>query len=230
MQFGNFDEFPYGAHLSWKSIWHSWGNSQLQANAEAAIAFGIENKSGWINSAEREALGLYGRILTDGFIREFSLGEGGEVKRFPQISYDIRTITVGLIRLFEATSDTIYAKMAGIASSWFFGNNPVEEWMYDPETGRCFDGIDDSISINRNSGAESTIEALYTILEVGQYPIAVQYHNVKLKRRGALTFNGKSYPYAVYQNKTEEDFAVVMNGIKKSVEFVTIDKLNQYSN
>ena len=44
--------------------------------------------------------------------------------------------------------------------------------MYDPETGRCFDGILSETEINKNSGAESTIEALYAILEIEANPVA----------------------------------------------------------
>jgi len=32
--------------------------------------------------------------------------------------------------------------------------------MYDPKTGRCYDGIVSKNNVNKNSGAESTIEAL----------------------------------------------------------------------
>ena len=35
--------------------------------------------------------------------------------------------------------------------------------MYDPATGRCYDGINSPVDINRNSGAESTIEALLAL-------------------------------------------------------------------
>jgi hypothetical protein len=51
-------------------------------------------------------------------------------------------------------------------TAWFFGNNPAAMQMYDPKTGRGFDGILSATEINRNAGAESTIEALYAILEV----------------------------------------------------------------
>ena len=37
--------------------------------------------------------------------------------------------------------------------------------MYDHETGRCFDGINARNSINKNSGAESTIECLLAYLD-----------------------------------------------------------------
>ena len=47
-----------------------------------------------------------------------------------------------------------------------FGKNDTKESLYHPETSHCFDGIDDEQKINKNSGAESTIEALLTLIMV----------------------------------------------------------------
>jgi hypothetical protein len=44
--------------------------------------------------------------------------------------------------------------------------------MYHPENGRCYDGINADGSINLNSGAESTIEALLALLAIEQNPLA----------------------------------------------------------
>ena len=63
------------------------------------------------------------------------------------------------------TGDEKYKARAIKAMSWLSGTNSQSAMMYDSETGRTYDGIDDS-GVNRNSGAESTIEALLTILEM----------------------------------------------------------------
>jgi hypothetical protein len=42
--------------------------------------------------------------------------------------------------------------------------------MYSISTGVCFDGISSPTSVNQNSGAESTIEALLAIQEVEGSP------------------------------------------------------------
>jgi len=47
--------------------------------------------------------------------------------------------------------------------------------MYDSATGRCFDGIRGASEINRNSGAESTIEALMALVELDAYPEALHF-------------------------------------------------------
>lgn len=56
-----------------------------------------------------------------------------------------------------------YLDLASQLAMWFFGENPAHEWMYDPETGRGYDGINSPTDINRNAGAESTIEALLSL-------------------------------------------------------------------
>jgi hypothetical protein len=54
--------------------------------------------------------------------------------------------------------------------------------IYDPATGRCFDGIRDSTTINKNSGAESTIEALGTLLEVEHYDLSRRFLHARKVR------------------------------------------------
>jgi len=69
--------------------------------------------------------------------------------------------------------------LGGITASWLTGNNAAGIAIYDSATGRCFDGINDSTSVNKNSGAESTIECLYTLIEISNNPIAKKYLEFK---------------------------------------------------
>ncbi len=54
---------------------------------------------------------------------------------------------------------------------WLFGRNVANYIMYDSSTGRCYDGIDSSRVVNKNSGAESTIEALLILNEIEKFPL-----------------------------------------------------------
>lgn len=166
MQNGDVRTYPFGLHRSWETMWHAWGNGQTQVLADAGKV--LKNKR-MIASAKREADGFYSRLLMQGFKREFDVADSSKNREFEQIAYDIRPIVIGLIRLYEATNERKYLTMAQIAGSWFFGNNAVNVQMYDPATGRCFDGIHSYTEYNKNSGAESTIEALNAIIELEQY-------------------------------------------------------------
>ena len=61
-------------------------------------------------------------------------------------------------------------RLAGITAGWFFGANRAGEPMYDPATGVTFDGIAADGTINRNSGAESTIHGLLSMLALDENP------------------------------------------------------------
>lgn len=169
MQDGDGKTPPYGLHRSWETQWHMWGNGQTQALAAAGVML---HDTAMIASAVREARGWYGRLLMDGYLKDCDVAGKTPAEEYEQIAYGVRPMAVGLIRLYEATGDTGYLLMAGLAASWLTGNNPAARAMYDPATGRCYDGIRDSLTLNLNSGAESTIEALYTLIEVERYPAA----------------------------------------------------------
>ncbi len=176
MQDGNASTYPYGLHRSWETMWHMWGNGQTQALAIAGLLF---NDSSMIQSAEREAQGFYSRLLIQGYVKELDVAHPDSNFNREQIAYGIRPIAVGLLRLYDATRNESYLKMAGLAASWLFGNNIVHQQMYNSHNGICFDGIMDSLTFNRNSGAESTIEALHTLVEIDRYPIAKKYLTYK---------------------------------------------------
>ena len=170
-RFGDLATFPYGGHASWAGGWHGWGNSQTQALAEAA-RLGLAE--GALASAEAEAQSLTARLLVEGWLHYLDYATG-EALTFEQIAYDVRPAAVGLVRLFEATGDRRYAVMAGLAAAWFHGANPAGATMADPATGRGYDGILSPDRTNPNAGAESTIEAQFTLLEVAAHPEAAAW-------------------------------------------------------
>jgi len=211
MQDGDVKTFPYGMHRSWETTWHMWGNGQTQALATIGQKLGERSM---IVSAEREAIGWYSRLIIGGFLKEMDLRSPEKKAAFEQIAYGVRPMAVGLLRLRDATGKREYLVMAGLAASWLFGNNALNQPMYDPATGRCFDGIQDSTTMNRNSGAESTIEALLTILEVGEYPEAEKYLHYKKARQGATA----RYIYGVFSGKQGEEVTLALDLMEGSVK------------
>ncbi|WP_412063681.1 hypothetical protein [Rubrivirga sp. IMCC45206] len=172
LRFGDLATAPYGGHASWSGGWHGWGNSQTQALAEAAH-LGLAGPDA-LASARGEAESLYAHLLVEGWLHHLD-DETGEAVRFEQIAYDVRPAAVGLTRLFEVTGDERFAVMAGLAAAWFHGLNPAGATMADPATGRGYDGVLGPDRTNPNAGAESTIEAQFTLLEVGAHPEAAAW-------------------------------------------------------
>ena len=212
MQDGDIKKSPHGLHRSWQTMWHMWGNGQTQALATAGK---ILHNERMIHSAEREANGFYSRLLIEGFMKELDVADSSKTLDYDQIAYGVRPMAAGLIRLYETTKNKNYLTMAGLAASWLFGNNPPGQIMYDTLTGRCFDGIRDSATVNKNSGAESTIEALHTLIELERYPTARKYYFYKRIRNESK----RRYLYAVFEDRDRNELTLGLD-LNKSNLFV----------
>lgn len=186
---GDLATFPYGGHASWPGSWHGWGNSQTQALAEAAAA-GLTDPSA-LASARGEAETLYAHLLVEGWRHEMHYPTGG-ARTFEQIAYMVRPVAVGLLRLHEATGETHYATLAGLAASWLTGNNVAAAVMADPATGRGYDGIQSPTSVNPNAGAESTIEAQFTLLEVSRVAVAARWLGAVAGAPATVVLDGRT--------------------------------------
>ena len=183
MQEGGGFVFPYGAILSWENSWHAWGSSQSYALLKA---YEITKDVKYLGAAIDEINGFYNYLLRENFTSEFSLKKVDsrnmitDEKRFPQIAYGIRPMIYAMITAAEIKSDTSYAVQAAKAAGWFFGNNPAKKAMYDTKTGVCFDGILSTTELNKNSGAESTIEALLSLLMIQNNHTSLNYIHKKI--------------------------------------------------
>jgi len=165
---------PWGAHLDGPGAdWHAWGARTPEALAMAQNAFG---RLAYGASARKEADGMWGRFLLAGRIPSM-VAPDGAATWYPQIAYGIGSIVDGYLALADISTDPRYAVFAGLAAGWFVGANPARLSMYDEKTGRSFDGIDGPtpLLVNRNAGAESTIEALLALQRVTSNPDAAEY-------------------------------------------------------
>lgn len=174
-QYGDAGTPPYYAFLSWQNYWHAWGNSQAYALLYAGR---ILEHQPFTEAGLNEVRHFYPYCIAQGFIHEFKVVKNGDntvltdVKPFSQIAYNIRPMVFASLEAFAVTDDEQYARTAGQLASWFFGNNPAKQHMYNPATGRTFDGIGSPTEVNRNSGAESTIEALLALQAIESVPEA----------------------------------------------------------
>ena len=51
------------------------------------------------------------------------------------------------------------------AFDWFLGQNVLQQWLYDPSTGGCRDGLH-ADRVNRNQGAEATLSFPLALCEM----------------------------------------------------------------
>ncbi|NWF90615.1 MAG: hypothetical protein HXY50_14275 [Ignavibacteriaceae bacterium] len=172
MQEGNENIFPFGAFLSWENIWHAYGNSQSYALLKA---YQLLNNTRYKTASLLEINNFFSYLIEQQFLNEiifskfYTITLPNEIKTFPQIAYGIRPMVFALLSAYELENDKKYFDKALNIASWFFGSNYPKIQMYDTSTGRCFDGITGIDEINMNSGAESTIEALLSLIEIEKH-------------------------------------------------------------
>ena len=170
MQKGDETNPPYYAFLSWQNGWHAWGNSQADALIDAGR---VLNKKEYINAAVNEIKYFYPWLIGKGFYSDFHAVKDdnnnssfSDTTKFAQIAYGIRPLIFSCMNAYDILKDSLFLNTAISAVKWFFMNNPADALMYDPQTGRGYDGIIATGKINTNSGAESTIESLLSILRL----------------------------------------------------------------
>ena len=173
---------PWGARLDRPgAAWHAWGARSTAALASAAV---VLDRPDFLVAARQEADGLWSRFLLAGqFASE--VAPDGTAKWFPQIAYGVSPVVEGYLAIAEATGERKYAVLAGLAGAWLLGANSAVAVMYDERTGRAFDGIDgpSPAEVNRNSGAESTIESLLALQSVTRNADATGYLRYRLVRQ-----------------------------------------------
>lgn len=166
MQKGDAGAYPYGMYLSWRNTWHAWGNDQAYAMLLAGEAL---DRKDYVASALKEVDNFYPYLLKNGFAESIQIradnGVYREVSRnaYPQIAYGVRPMIFASLKAHALTKDAKYKTLAAELGTWLTGRNDAGMPMYDPATGIVFDGIVARAQVNRDSGAESTIEALLAL-------------------------------------------------------------------
>jgi hypothetical protein len=175
MQKGDSANIPYYAFLSWQNIWHAYGNIQSYSLLKASSFL---DRKDLFNAALNEIDYFYDYLIKEKHMSTFTLGIDKDhfqfvtYQKFSQIAYNFRPMIYSCLEAFRMTNDSVYAIKAGEITSWFLGYNIANQQMYFNSTGICYDGINSETSVNKNSGAESTIEALLALLAIENNPIA----------------------------------------------------------
>jgi hypothetical protein len=187
---GNARRWPMGAIRPWalsRSVWHAWGGMMPAALARASRVLGDPRLR---HGAVRDSFTFDPWLLTSGGPDNGRLPTRGDAS---QIAYGADSRLQGLVATARVARRPAARKLAGIVGAWFFGANPAGEAMYDPATGRTFDGISGSGEINRNSGAESTIHGLLSMIALDQNPRIARLAGTAdiVQRRGTLTLEAE---------------------------------------
>jgi len=96
------------------------------------------------------------------------LQKGQEAGRFGEQPIDVAYTIMTLSKFYDVFMDEEYHKKMIIAFDWFLGDNRLHQIIYNPCTGGCYDGLEET-HVNLNQGAESTVSYLMARLTVEKY-------------------------------------------------------------
>ncbi|MDQ3709948.1 MAG: hypothetical protein M3387_11715, partial [Actinomycetota bacterium] len=191
MPLGTAQRWPFGAVMPWaqsRSVWHAWGDQMAGSLATAAAVTG--NRA-WLRTAVGEVGRFTPHLLVQAGPQQGWLPAPADTT---QIAYGADATLQNLLRVADATGRNSFRRVAGVAAAWYFGNNPSGEPMYDPSTGRTFDGVAADGTVNLNSGAESTIHGLLSMLTLDRHP--------RVARRARIATVGERVTWQLIEAET----------------------------
>jgi hypothetical protein len=167
MAAGDTQTWPFRALLPWGesiSDWHAWGAQMASGLAAASV---VLRSPRLLEPAIGDAAGFTPLLMTAG---------GPDNGWLPapidrtQIAYGVDARLQALLGVASAANRPGLLQVAAFVGAWYFGANRAGTAMYDAATGRTFDGISAEGVVNRNSGAESTIHGLLSMLALDAHP------------------------------------------------------------
>jgi hypothetical protein len=154
---------------------------------------------------------LLAKIFNDNGIEVISnknwLQKGQEPARFGEQPIDVAYTIMTLSKFYDEFEDEEYLIKMKTAFNWFLGDNRLHQIIYNPCTGGCYDGLEET-HVNLNQGAESSISYLMARLTVEKYneqdrrysDLIGVHSEKKSKKKGAsvFTINENSTKIASY--------------------------------
>ncbi|OFY44359.1 MAG: mannosyltransferase [Bacteroidetes bacterium GWF2_40_14] len=131
--------------------WQMTGNNLYKSIAEKSFRFLL---SSIFNERGIEVISSKSR-----------LNRGGEAGKYGEQPIDVAYTIMTLNKFYEESGDKEYLEKMHIAFDWFSGNNRLHQIVYNPCTGGCYDGLEET-HVNLNQGAESAVSYLMARLTI----------------------------------------------------------------
>lgn len=96
------------------------------------------------------------------------LQKGQVAGHFGEQPIDVAYTIMTLSKFYDILKDENYRLKMETAFNWFLGNNRLHQIIYNPCTGGCYDGLEET-HVNLNQGAESTVSYLMARLTMEKY-------------------------------------------------------------
>jgi glycosyltransferase involved in cell wall biosynthesis len=115
---------------------------------------------------------LLSKIFTENGIEPISskkwLKRREEAGKFGEQPIDVAYTIMALSRFYDALGDNAWFRKMEIAFNWFLGKNRLNQIIYNPCTGGCYDGMEEK-NVNLNQGAESSVSYMMARLTIEKY-------------------------------------------------------------
>jgi glycosyltransferase involved in cell wall biosynthesis len=133
--------------------------SGAEMRNEEMMAAGLQSLE-WLMKIQSSEKGYFTPIGSNGFYPR-----GGPRADFDQQPVEAHAMVSACLEARRVTGLAPWTDGARRAFSWFLGENQLQQWLYDPTTGGCRDGLHLDRA-NENQGAESTISFLLALCEM----------------------------------------------------------------
>jgi glycosyltransferase involved in cell wall biosynthesis len=145
----------------WFESYLTYGNSILP---EAMLCAWLSTGDPvYKNIARRSFDFLLEHTFTEAGIKVISnkswMQKGGEKAHYGEQPIDVAYTVMTLQLFYEVFGEANYREKMEIAFNWFLGQNHLRQIIYNPCTGGCYDGLEET-QVNLNQGAESTLSYL----------------------------------------------------------------------
>jgi len=101
-----------------------------------------------------------------------------------QQAIDVAYTILALSKFYSVFKRDKYRRFLEQSFSWFSGNNYLGQIIYNPCTGGCYDGLEES-TVNLNQGAESTVSYLMARLEIDK--VAARKRRINASSESAVS-------------------------------------------
>lgn len=94
--------------------------------------------------------------------------KGEAVGKYGEQPIDVAYTILTLSKFYDVFAEEEIREKMEIAFNWFLGKNRLHQIIYNPCTGGCYDGLEET-HVNLNQGAESTLSYLMARLTIEKY-------------------------------------------------------------
>ena len=128
------------------------------------------------------------------------LQKGEEAGRFGEQPIDVAYTIMALSNFYDVLKDDDYYTKMVTAFNWFLGDNRLHQIVYNPCTGGCYDGLEET-HVNLNQGAESTVSYLMARLTIEKYKNSDNPLKTKLRNHIRMQIKKSEFIYSTDNKK-----------------------------